>query len=64
MVQHPKTEEAEYCRAQIQNIVQSVVPKQELLEAQADLARAHLENEGPPDVKPATVRPFAWEFPA
>ncbi len=39
---HPNSQEAGYSRSQIQNIVKSVVPKQELLDAQADLARAHV----------------------
>lgn len=30
---YPKTQEAEFSRAQIQNIVKAVVPKQELLDA-------------------------------
>ena len=44
MVAHPDTREAAYSRAQIQNIAQSVVPKQELLEAQIELTLARLEN--------------------
>jgi len=38
MAEHPNTKEAEYSRTQIQNIVQSVVPKQRLLDAQVELA--------------------------
>ena len=44
MVAHPDTPEAEYSRSQIQNIAHSVVPKQELLDAQVELALAHLEH--------------------
>jgi len=35
---YPDTKEAEYSRTQIQNIVQNVVPKQKLLDAQVELA--------------------------
>ena len=61
---HPNTQEAEYSRTQIQNIVKTVVPKQELLDAQVDLVLVHLEHGGPPDVKPAPVTPLASELPA
>ena len=36
--------EAEYSRVQIQNIVNAVVPKQELLDAQMELALNHFEH--------------------
>jgi len=42
MAAHPNTQEAGYAHAQIQNIVNSVVPDQELLDLQADLALSHL----------------------
>ena len=45
MAAHPDTPEAGYSRTQILNIAQSVVPKQELLDAQAVLALAHFEHE-------------------
>ena len=38
MAAHPETKEAEYSRTQIQNIVQNIVPKQKLLDAQVELA--------------------------
>ncbi|MBN2293594.1 MAG: hypothetical protein JXM70_14285 [Pirellulales bacterium] len=41
MASHPGTREEGYARSQIQNIVNSVVPKQELLDAQIELAVAH-----------------------
>ena len=44
MASHPSTPEAGYSRAQVQNIVNTVVPKQELLDAQIELAVAHLER--------------------
>ena len=49
---HPETQEADYSRMQIQNIVRRVVPKQELEDAQVSLAYAHLGQALPPDVKP------------
>ena len=52
---YPDTQEAEYSRTQIQNIVRSVVPVQEFVNAQAALALVHLEHEEPSDAKPAPV---------
>jgi hypothetical protein len=40
MVSHPNAQEAEFCRMQIQNVVNAVIPKQELLEAQLELVLA------------------------
>jgi len=45
MAEHPNTKEAEYSRTQIQNIVQSVVPKQRLLDAQVELALTCLRSQ-------------------
>jgi hypothetical protein len=59
MASHPGAQEAGYSRTQVQNIVNAVVPKQELLNAQIELARAHLEHEGPPDAGRIPVRPLA-----
>jgi len=39
---HPGTQEAGYSRAQIRNIVKSVVPEQDLLDAEMKLALAIL----------------------
>lgn len=44
MASHPNDPEAEYSRVQIQNIVNAVVPKQELLDAQTELAFTHLKH--------------------
>lgn len=41
LASHPSTEEADYSRTQLQNLVNAVIPKQELLEAQMALAAAH-----------------------
>lgn len=41
LASHPSTEEAGYSRTQVQNLVNAVVPQQELLEAQMELAVAH-----------------------
>ena len=41
MASHPDAQEAGYSRAQVQNIVNAVVPEQELLDAQIELANAH-----------------------
>ena len=43
---HPDEQEAEFSRAQVQNIVNAVVPKQELFDAQVNLAAAHFAHEG------------------
>ena len=59
---HPTACEAEYSRTQVRDIVNTVVPKQELLDAQIELALAHLEHEGPPDARRIPVRPLASEL--
>ena len=50
LASHPSTEEADHSRTQVQNLVNAVVPKQELLEAQMELAVAHFERDGLLDV--------------
>ena len=45
MTEYPDTKEAEYSRMQIQNIVQSVVPKQRLLDAQVEVAITCLRSQ-------------------
>ena len=45
MAAYPDTPEADYSRMQILNIATAVVPKQELLDAQSELALAHFEHE-------------------
>jgi hypothetical protein len=60
---HPDTREAEYSRSQLMNIVRSVVPRQELLDAQVALALTHLENGEPSDDQPAPEEPVEPEPP-
>ena len=43
MAAHPETRESADSRSQIRNIVKAVVPKQELSDAEMDLACTHLE---------------------
>ena len=47
LASHPNAQEADYSRMQVQNIVNAVVPKQELLDAQMELVFAHFEHDGP-----------------
>ncbi len=44
MEEHPSAQEAGYARMQIQSMVNAVVPKEELLEAQMALLRVHFET--------------------
>ena len=62
MASHPSTLEAGYSRAQVQNIVNTVVPKQELLDAQIELALAHFERDSPPDATRIPVRQVASDL--
>ena len=43
---HPSEQEADFSRSQVQNIVNAVVPKQELFDAQVNLAAAQFAHEG------------------
>jgi hypothetical protein len=47
IAEHPNSPEAGYSHAQIQNIANSVVPKQQLLDLQADLALAKTAHASP-----------------
>ena len=42
---HPDTQEAKYSRSQVQNIVNAVVPKQEIMDALVNLAVIHFEQD-------------------
>jgi hypothetical protein len=48
---YPETKEAGYSLSQVQNIVNAVVPKQEVMDALVALTLAHFEKDVPPDVK-------------
>ena len=61
MAAQPNTQEAGYSQSQIQNIVKAVVPRQELLDAQVNLALAHFEPEDQADAKRAQAAPPALE---
>ena len=47
LASHPDAQEADFSRMQVQNIVNAIVPKQELLDAQIDLVLAHSEHDRP-----------------
>jgi hypothetical protein len=53
MAAHPNSQEAGYSRAQIQNIVNAVVPIQELFDAQVNLVLTHFEGGEQPDIGPS-----------
>jgi hypothetical protein len=61
MASHASAPEAGYSRTQVQNIVHAVVPEQELLDAQMELALAPLEHQISPDAEPIPVAPVASE---
>ena len=46
---HPTSPEADYSRAQMHNIVRSVIPAPTLLASEVELARKHLEQVGGAD---------------
>ncbi len=46
MASHPSTREAAYARMQVQNIVNAVIPKQALLDAQIEFLLVHFEHDG------------------
>jgi hypothetical protein len=58
VVSRPDTLEAGYARTQVRNIVNAVVPRQELLDADVQLALAHLEHAVPADARRIAVRPL------
>lgn len=47
LAEHPGAKEATYSRAQVKNIVSSVIPEKELLDAQIELALQHFEHGAP-----------------
>jgi hypothetical protein len=50
---HPDSLEAGYSRSQIQNIVNTVVPKQKVMDVLAELALTYLEQGVPPEAEVA-----------
>jgi hypothetical protein len=48
---YPETKEAGYSLSQVQNIMNAVVPKQEVMDAFAALTLGHFEQDLPLDVK-------------
>jgi hypothetical protein len=64
MASHPDAQEADYSRTQVQNIVNAVVPKQELLDAEMELALAHVEHDAPLDAGRIPAEPLASGPPA
>lgn len=63
MASHPSAQEAGYSRMQVQNIVNAVVPKQELLDAQMELVVAHFEHDGLLDAGRIPVTPLVSGLP-
>jgi len=63
MAAYPDTQEAEYSRTQIYNIVKSVVPDLEILAAETEMTLAHLGHDGPSEGEPAALTPLASELP-
>jgi hypothetical protein len=55
LASHPNAQEADYSRMQVQNIVNAVVPKQELLDAQMELVFGYFEHAGPLDAERISV---------
>ena len=51
---YPETKEAGYSLSQVQNIVNAVVPKQEVMDSLVALTLAHFEQDVPPDVRSAS----------
>ena len=60
---HSSAQEAAYSRMQIQNIINAVVPTQELLDAQIELVLGHFEHDGPIDAARIPATPLAPGLP-
>ena len=52
---HPDTQEAGYSRSQLQNIVNSVVPKKEIMDSLMELARVHFDPKVTLDAETTSV---------
>jgi hypothetical protein len=55
LASHPNAPQADYLRIQVQNIVNDIVPKQELRKAQMELVLDHFEHDRPFNAKPIPV---------
>ena len=60
---HPYAQEADYSRMQAQIIVNAIVPKQELFDAQIDLGLAHFKHDRPLNVERIATTPVVAEIP-
>ncbi len=56
---HPNTKEAGYSMSQVHNIVNAVVPKQEVMDALVAMTLDHFKQDVTSDVKPASEVPIA-----
>ena len=63
LASNPYAPEADYSRMQVQNIVNAVVPKPELFDAQIDLVLAHFEHDLPRDVERIATASVVAEIP-
>jgi hypothetical protein len=63
LASHSDTPEANYSRMQVQNIVNAVVPKQELFDAQIDLGLTHFEHDLPVDFGRVATPSVVAEIP-
>jgi hypothetical protein len=52
---HPDTKEAGYSKSQVQNIVNAVVPKKEIMDSLMRLARTHFDQRVPLDAEAVSV---------
>ena len=52
---HPDTKEAGYSRIQIQNIVNAVIPKLEIMDSLMELGRIHFDKKVPLDTEQGSV---------
>ena len=52
---HSDTKEAGYSRAQIQNIVNAVIPKMKIMDSLMELARIYFDQKVPLDTEPGSV---------
>jgi hypothetical protein len=64
MGSHPDTPEASNSRTQVQNIVNAVVPQEELLDAQIELAHAHLGKASQPETEQIPHKTLASQLSA